>query len=167
MKKNKDFSLVAVVVAIVFFVTAVIFGGIALVLNVQFNIHCKQYLKRAADSNTVELAHEELENALKYIEDKGLTEGNTSLIIKSPENDIGFWYRNLKASYEELENLDSNSSQLEKTNVLMKLRETLADEGNGTKITLPSNIHLYPYQRVIIFVPIGCLIAAIIIIFKL
>ena len=164
MKRKKALSFAAI---IIFVVTAVILCIISLVLNIQFSIHCKQYLKRAADSNTVELAHEELENALKYIEDKGLTEGNTSLIIKSPENDIGFWYRNLKASYEELENLDSNSSQLEKTNVLMKLRETLADEGKGTTITLPNYISLYPYQKILIFVPVGCIIAAIIIIFKL
>ncbi len=51
--------------------------------------------------------------------------------------------RNLKASVEELKTLNSTSA-LEKTNVLMKLRETLLDSGEKTKVTVPPGLVVYP-----------------------
>jgi hypothetical protein len=105
------------------------------------------YLKRAADSNTVDLAKSNLTVALTNIESNSWTSGYTSVIYRTPDEDIGFWYTNLKDSLGELNKLSPEASQLEKTNVLMKLRETLLDKGSsGENITSPDGISVYPYN---------------------
>ena len=136
------------------------------VFRIYSNIVIKQeltgHLKRAADANSIELALSELKTALVYTENNNLTNGYTSIIYKTPDEDLGFWYRNLKASKLELEKT-KNSTSLEKTNVLLKLRETLLDEGKkGSRITYPRGISIYPNNKLfallflisLIFIPI-------------
>ena len=101
------------------------------------------FLKRAADANTIELANQELTKALDYLEANNLTSGYTSIIWQTPDEDIEFWYKNLKASQNELQKLVSNSA-VERTNVLIKLRETLLDVGEKTKVTVPKGLAVYP-----------------------
>lgn len=138
----KKFSLV---MAIIFTLTFLAWGTVRIVDAVQFNMGCKQYLKRAADANSVEMAKDQLKTAIDYAESEGLTEGIVSIILKQPKNDIGFWYDNMKKSYEELEKVDENTSQLERTNILMKLRESLTDSSeDGTVVTIPDGISIYP-----------------------
>jgi hypothetical protein len=63
---------------------------------------------------------------------------------KTEDENIGFWYSNLKASQQELTEA-LGSSQLEQTNVLMKLRETLTEPtDSGVAITCPSGLWKYP-----------------------
>lgn len=114
--------------------------------SVVFDIHCNSHLKRAADSNTVEMAEKELEISIKYLEDNKLTEGYTSVLWQTPQQDIKFWYTNLKSCHEELAKIHPETTQLEKTNVLMKLRETLLDHGKEGKetVTEPDGIEVYP-----------------------
>lgn len=71
-------------------VVSLVTFGICLVLGIQFNANCKGHLKRAADSNTIEMAKKELDIALDYLEKEGLTEGYTSVIYKTPDEDIEF-----------------------------------------------------------------------------
>lgn len=115
-------------------------------MRIEFNQSCKGYLKQAADANTVELALDRLDKALSYAERKGWTDGYTSILWKTEDENIGFWYDNLKASRQELI-LVQNSSQLEQTNVLMKLRETLTESTDkGTAITYPAGLWKYPHN---------------------
>lgn len=115
-------------------------------MRIDFNQNCSGYLKQAADANTVELAIDRLEKALVHIERKGWTKGYTSILWKTEDENIGFWYANLKSSKQELIR-SLESSQLEQTNVLMKLRETLTEQGeSGTRITYPSGLWKYPYN---------------------
>lgn len=136
------------------------------VFRIYSNIIIKQeltgHLKRAADANSIELASNELKTALDYIEKNNLTNGYTSIIYKTPAEDLGFWYSNLKASRLELEKTKKSTS-LEKTNVLLKLRETLLDEGEkGSRITYPKGISIFPNNKLIailflislVFIPI-------------
>ncbi len=120
------------------------------------------HLKRAADANSIELALAELTTSLDYIEKNNLTRGYTSIVYKTPDEDLEFWYKNLKASKEELEKTE-NSSSLEKTNVLLKLRETLLDEGEkGSRTTFPEGLSIYPNNKLfallflvsLLFIPI-------------
>ncbi len=113
--------------------------------SVQLEQNCTGYLKRAADANTVEIASGELAKAIRYLEENNLTSGYTSIFYKTPDEDIGFWYDNLKASLNELSNVDSNTSSVERTNLLMKLRETLIDNGeSGDALTCPDGLSRYP-----------------------
>lgn len=129
-------------------IATLIFGAwsvVRIVKYVQFETNCTQYLKRAADASSVETAKEQLGRAISYAESQDLTEGVVSIFLHQPKNDIGYWYRNMTEAYTELENLPEDASQLEKTNVLMKLRETLTDQSDsGTSVTVPSGISIYP-----------------------
>lgn len=120
--------------------------GAVIVKKVSFKQECSGHLKRAADANSVELAKAELKTALDYIEANGWTHGYTSIIYKTPDEDISFWYQNLKVSYDQIAALDSTSTTLEKSNTLMKLRETLLDTGSEGKVevTYPSGLAYYP-----------------------
>jgi hypothetical protein len=115
-------------------------------LRVEFKQNCTGYLKQAADANTIELAIDRLDKAIEYVESKNWTDGYTSILWKTEDENIGFWYKNLKASRIELEKALC-STQMEQTNVLMKLRETLTDNNeNGTYITYPSGLWKYPHN---------------------
>lgn len=129
-------------------ITTLIFAWWAvdrIVSAVDFNFGCEAYLKRAADANTVELAKENLIIAIEFAEENNLTEGIVSIFLKNPENDVGFWYENIKEAYNELCELPEDATSLEKTNMLMKLRESLTDEGeSGVNVTIPEGISIYP-----------------------
>lgn len=117
---------------------------VTIVKSVQFQQQCSGYIKQAADANTAELALSRINTAIGYVESHGLTSGYTSVAWKTEDENIGFWYENLKACQEELTNC-LDGTQLEKSNVLMKVRESLTDEGEkGTTLTIPSGISRYP-----------------------
>lgn len=119
--------------------------GAGIVKHINLNQDCIGYLKRAADANTVETANEELSKAISYLESNNLTTGYTSVLWRTPDEDIGFWYKNLKESHRELSKVDSTTTALERTNLLMKLRETLIDNGeSGDHITYPDGLSVYP-----------------------
>jgi hypothetical protein len=91
---------------------------------VQFNQNCSGYLTRAANSGTVPNAVSQLKVALDYIEKEKLTEGFTSVLYNTPDEDIGFWYKNIKDTYQSLVSLPENSSELEKSNALINYPTT-------------------------------------------
>lgn len=118
------------------------------VKDIHFNQECAGYLKQAADANTAEIALERIDLALEYIERNNLTNGYTSVLWRTENENIGFWYQNIKACKSELESC-IDGSQLEKSNVLMKVRESLTDNGDsGTKLTIPSGLCRYPNNAV-------------------
>ena len=134
----KAFSWITFIASIAIFV-------MILVKSIILDINCVDYQKRAADSNTVELAADNLKIALDYIEANGMTSGYTSVVYKSPDEDVAFWYTNIKESYEELISLDESATNVERTNLLMKLRETLLDQKEkGESLTLPNAISCFP-----------------------
>ena len=140
-------SKTAKILAVISIILLLSWIGIRVVATVQYDFGCGAYLKRAANANTVEIAKEELAKAISYAEDHGLTNGIVSIFFKNPANDLGYWYKNMVACYDELEGLPEDSTPLEKTNVLMKLRESLTDgTDNGTTVVAPSGISIYPYN---------------------
>lgn len=119
------------------------------IAQINFDQNCNGHLKRAADANTVELATKELQEAVDFLEKENMTSGYTSLFerLQTPDEDIGFWYQNLTASLQELKNMSEETAPLERSNMLMKLRETLLDDTEkGTKVTSPEGISRYPYN---------------------
>lgn len=143
--KNKT---VFIILATVFTTIFLVWMGIRITQSISFNQGCKQYLKRAADASTVEVAKSELEKAIAYAEKNNLTEGVVSVFFKQPKNDVGFWYNNMLSAYNELNTMDENTSTLEQTNMLMRLRESLVDETeDGIEVTVPDGISVYPNNK--------------------
>lgn len=130
-----------------------IWGTVRAYTAIQFSIHCSGYLKLAADSSNVDMAHLNLNKAIDYIDANELNEGFTSVLWKSPTDDIGFWSKNLHTAYVELGELDTATlTPLEQSNVLMKLREVLLDQGDtGQIVTHPEGISIFPYNRLWFF----------------
>ena len=124
--------------ALLFFAWAVM----SIVKAYDYNVSISSHISRAAISNTVELAEKELSTALQNIEERGMTSGNTGIIFKTPSKDVGFWYENLSQSLAELKSISDDATQLEKTNILMKLRESIT--GPDNTVIEPSFISIYP-----------------------
>lgn len=135
-----------VVLVIIFGLLLVAWTGTRAVQSIVFDRNCGGHLKRAADANTVELATKEMETVVHYAEREGITSGYTSVIYRTPDEDVGFWYDNMRASLMELKDVKPDATQLEKSNVLIKLRETLLDHGRSTSITAPESISIFPYN---------------------
>lgn len=122
-------------------------GVFTTVIVKQINLkqNCTGYLQRASNANTVETAIQELEKATSYLESNNLTSGYTSILWRTPDEDISFWYNNIKSSLVELNKVDENTTALEKSNLLMKLRETLTDNGKeGDQLIIPDGLSRYP-----------------------
>jgi hypothetical protein len=131
---------------LLFSIIFVAWAVVRIVASVHFNVNVDGHLKRAADASSVTMAATELKTSLDYMESHGLTSGYTSIVYRTPNEDIGFWYQNVKSAYQELLALDPNkTTSLEKTNVLMKLRETLLNTKDES-ITRPDGISIYPYN---------------------
>ncbi len=152
MKKFWGFLLTICIVVSVWICVA------RIVKSCQFNWNCANYLKRAADSNTVEMARDQLNIALTYLEKENLTDGWVSIFFHRPQCDIKFWYTNLKTSRDELnqflkerEGKEPTLTAMESTarsNQLIKLRETLLDASeSGSSITCPPGISIYPHNK--------------------
>lgn len=121
--------------------------GLSIYYGFQYRIHVEGHLKRAADANTVERAKRELDTAIDAIEDRGWTEGSSHALFATPDCDVGFWYTNLKESSEELATVGHESPPLERSNMLMKLRETIIDEGDVVSVTSPQGISMFPRNK--------------------
>ena len=134
-----------VLFAILLTLPILIWGTFRVTNSILFDKDCEGYLKRAADANSVTQAIKELTIALDYMEGHGLTQGYTSVIYRTPDEDISFWYNNIKSAKTELEKVTDKTTALERTNILMKLRETLLDSGEKkADVTVPAGISIYP-----------------------
>ena len=121
----------------------VIYGS-AIFKTINMSANCVSYFEMAADANSVELAEKHLSTGIKYLEENNLTEGSTKIFIYKPTNDLGLWYENLKSAQTQLQEMNEKEelTELEESNALMKLRETLlSSEG---VVTHPSMISFYP-----------------------
>lgn len=116
----------------------------AIIKTVKMESQCISYFTMAADANSTTLAEKHLSTGIKYLEDNNLTAGNTTIIFYKPTQDIGLWYENLKSAQAQLQELNNKTdlTELEESNALMKLRETLLDSEG--KVTHPEMISFYP-----------------------
>ena len=120
---------------------SLLFPICCIIKSVKFDQQCSGYIKQAADANTPELALERINIAIDYIERNGLTKGYTSVLWRTEDENVGFWYRNIKACQKELSDC-IGGTQLEKSNVLMKAHEALTDD-DGKPIA-PPGISRFP-----------------------
>ena len=138
-----------------------------IVKHVEFRQNCSGYIKQAANAGSVEMCLERLDKAIDYAYKKGWTEGYTSVIYKTEDENVGFWFENLKlCHYTLVDALDEQS--LTQSNALMRVRECLTDNGaNGTHLTIPTGLLYYPnniawggYRLVLVLLLIGGVVVA-------
>ncbi len=105
------------------------------------------YLKLAADAPSLSIAERYLSTAVRNMEARGWTSGSTALFLKVPRLDIGLWYQNTNGALTEVKSLidiDKALTPVDRSNALVKLRETLMD---GTQLTFPESVEIAPYNR--------------------
>jgi hypothetical protein len=143
----KFVGVVLTVLGVILFVGFCVF---AIVQAYHFDRDCGDYLKLAGDAPTITRANDFLKKAIVYLGETGKTSGDSAFIFKRrPSNDVAVWYQQLVAAEKTTEDIlakGDNAPQLEKDNALMKIRETVLDQGEGVIVTHPTNISLYPGQ---------------------
>lgn len=136
-----------------------------IVKTTQFDAVCGDYLRLAADANSIDVAEKHLSKGIDYIEKNGLTSGYTKIFRYYPKNDIGLWYENLKTAQAQLGEMQSRTyTDLEESNMLMKLRETLLDSNGALTcpfgISFGDNFALHFWLMSLLWLP--CLVATIV-----
>jgi len=130
------------------------------VAKVQFDRKYLGHLKRASDANSLELAERELSIALNYAKSRqldtevgrsqGWYDDYTDILYTSPENQISFHIENVEACLHDVQEVRARGDQaspMERSNVLMKLRESLLDDSqSGHDVTCPGGLYLYPHN---------------------
>jgi hypothetical protein len=117
-----------------------------------FKRNCSWHLALAAESANIELATRHIELALKYIDANELNVGYTSLIYKTPNEDVGFWRENIAASLAELKQVKPETGQYERTTILLKLGSNLTSRGAwGSTVTAPQGTSIFPYNWLFAF----------------
>ena len=137
-----------VLLAIIIFLLPIGNFTYTIIQNIKFNAQCSDYLKLSADANNLEIAEKHLSKAIDYLERKNLTSGYNKVFFYYPKNDIGLWYENLKSTQLQLQETikKSNYTELEESNMLMKLRETIIDDQH---LTLPMGISITEHFNLI------------------
>lgn len=131
----------------IFAIVGIVMIGAAFFKTIEFKQQFTSYVKGAADANSVELALDRLDPAIAFLEETNRTEGYSHIIIRTESANVGFWYDNLVSARNDIQKAVENEdlTQLEESNVLMKLRETLIDDSSDSpKITSPDHIVFYP-----------------------
>ena len=144
--------------AICFFIGGCIPWVYSIVQNIQFDANCGDYLRLAADANDIDTAEKRISTAIEYLEENDLTSGYTKVFVYYPQNDIGMWYENLKTAQTQLQEMQAGEyTELEQSNMLMKLRETiLDDDGSLTHpmgISFADNFTLVFWLNMLLWIP--------------
>lgn len=141
------YTIAGLVVLLLFIGTRIFFG-------IRFNQDIEGHLKLAADANTTELAQKQLKIAIDNMDKHRLCNSMgdncfTSILYRTPDEDVGYWRTNVEATYEDLSSMadEDRANNLIESNQLMKVRETLLDSGkNGDKVTHPEGVSIYPHN---------------------
>jgi hypothetical protein len=132
-------------VALAALIIFLIWGGTRIIAGINYDVNIGNYISRAATSPDPTVAINELTTAIKNIENRGLTSGNTGVFFTYPTNDIGFWYHRLTDSRDILNNLPKNDSALEISNTMIRVHETLTGtSSDGHYVIAPAGIEIYP-----------------------
>lgn len=130
---------------IFFAVSLICWSFIRISSNMYFESCCEDYIQRAASASTIEIAKTELTKAVSYLEKNNITSGFTSVLYRTPDEDVSFWFNNLKSSLVELESIEPDALPSEKAIVLLKLNKTLLNLSSGnTSVIVPNGISVYP-----------------------
>lgn len=110
--------------------------------TIQFNMHIGNYISQASTSPNPTIATQKLEAAIAEAKRTNLTAGNTGIFFQFPGNDVGFWYQRLVDSQKILQTLPANDSQLETSNTMMRVHESItAPDGH---VRTPQGIEIFP-----------------------
>lgn len=128
-----------IILAIVYLVALIAYGLTRWRLNRKFYLGCQHHLMRTIDNpGDIEAAKHELHEALMYCYNNGFTQGNTSLFIRDPLNDIQIWYNNVHAAFRKLNELDGDLTPFQRGMIFQTARRCIEE------LCYPERIAFYP-----------------------
>ena len=130
-------------------------GGVRTFNEISYDQQVEGHLKLAADANSTELAEQKLKIAIEGMDARGICKKGddncfTSIIYRTPDEDVGFWRKNVEGTLAGIQAMtpEERADNLTESNQLMKIRETLLDSGqHGDHVTSPAGIAVYGYNR--------------------
>ena len=135
------------VISLIYFLAWI---GVRAIADYNFEANCESHLIKAASTNDIEVAKLELNKSIEYLDNHNLDNGQISIISEAPANNIKLWYDNLNVSLNELSLIQPSSTQLEKLDILSKLRNSLIETNrNVTKVIRPEGIEVYPFNKIL------------------
>jgi len=117
--------------------------------SIKLEQNCTGHIGLACHSYNINFAKFELGTAIKYLEMKNMTQGYTSAFWKTPDEDVSFWYRNLKGAYNMLDSTSKCNPTITETNIiLLRLRQTLSHSRDGSEsVIYPNGLSTYPDNK--------------------
>jgi hypothetical protein len=107
----------------------------------KFYLGCGVHLHFASDANSVERMRDELYTALMYAYENGFVNGNTSVFLYNPHNNIDVWYGNILVAHKELMAVPEDASILERNIVFDIVRKSVKDDCK------PARLEYYPAHK--------------------
>ena len=148
--RNSVRAIVFVSSIITGIISIIIFCAIPTYCSLKWQANCGEWLQQASNANSASIGLERLTNAINYLESNKITQGSSHIIYATPNTNVEIWYQNLKAAQKQLQDSvnNKNLSNLEESNILMKLRETLTEKD---AVIVPENIVYYPNGFMFLF----------------
>lgn len=143
MTKGK-FALTSCAVSVLLFV---VWAVIRISAANSFSERVGGYLANYSEAGNITAAKENLNMAIKALEEMRLTEGQVSIFHKNPNNNIGLWYQNLKESQNILEKL-SEENAFNQSIALEEQKNGLKGGASNTSIKHPDGISIYPHNKI-------------------
>ncbi len=145
LKNSKTLFCLFVVLIIGSLISIATWGAIRACRYLSFYKGCESFLKNSVYTDSITLTKTELSYAISYLEEKDLTHGRVSIITQDINNDIGYFYENLKEQYMLLvEAENKNLNDREQEDVLKIYRKNICNNFGSPKI--PNGITIYPYN---------------------
>ena len=108
-----------------------------------FDQNVTDQLQLVVRSSNTEGALVPLQNALQYLEEQNLADGNTGVLRDSANRDIGAWYDQLIAVRDSLE--ESADFPIDAQAVVLMRTHQLLIHPNTNKVRTPTAIAVYPH----------------------
>lgn len=122
-------------------------GGIRIKAAIEFDSEVRGYFRNYLEAGTIEGAKDNLEAAIEGLESRGLTEGQISIFLKNPNNNIELWYNNLLESRDALKKAASEETAFNQAIILEKQKDGLKGRSNNTAVKHPDGISIYPFNQ--------------------
>ncbi len=148
MTKGKFYAILFTISATAFLAWALFRGYEGIKFNTEVVEEC---LNNYAKAKTAKEAKENLDKVIIILEEKGLTQGQTTIFFKTTDDDIGIWYEKLVRCRKDLAIVEAQVAENpEMADVLemqvngMRRMETSAD----ASIAVPQGISIYPKNKI-------------------
>jgi hypothetical protein len=113
----------------------------------RFDDNCVYHLGEAMKStSSADYSKSEMERAVKYIEDRNLTSGFTSIVGNQPDENLSLWYYDIRGKQAYIDHLHDLPSDVRKDQIADHAEYVNAFNMHRKDVDIPNGISIYPYN---------------------